>query len=69
MAPGGGHEPVDPSGRLVPVPVATVAPRRGAYLSLVLLVGLVGGVAMGAIAAGPAHPVVFPGLPGQHQSL
>jgi hypothetical protein len=39
---------------------ATFAARRARYLSLILLVGLVGGVAMGAIAAGRRTQSSFP---------
>jgi hypothetical protein len=38
----------------------TAASRRGSYLSVILLVGLVGGVAMGAIAAGRRTQSSFP---------
>ena len=39
---------------------ATFGRRRGAYLSLVLLIGLVGGLAMGALAAARRGPSYNP---------
>jgi hypothetical protein len=39
---------------------ATFAARRARYLSVILLVGLVGGVAMGAVAAGRRTQSSFP---------
>ena len=39
---------------------ATFGRRRGAYLSLVLLIGLVGGLAMGALAAARRTESSFP---------
>src|SRR5579863_6762587 len=39
---------------------STFARRRGGYLSVILLVGLVGGVAMGAIAAARRTQSSFP---------
>jgi hypothetical protein len=45
-----GGERAGSSGCLVPVP-GHLRPSVGGYLSLVLLIGLVGGLAMGAVAA------------------
>jgi hypothetical protein len=48
-----------PGRRLVPVP-ATLHRRWGGYLTVVLLIGLVGGVAMGAAGAARRTQSAFP---------
>ena len=46
---------------------ATFRRRLGGYLALVLLIGLIGGTAMGAARCGTAHAVVVLDVLGEHQ--
>ena len=47
----------------------TFGRRRGGYLSVVVLIGLIGGIAMASISRRPAHPIVLSDLLGQHQPI
>ncbi len=48
---------------------STLRDRWAGYLSVIVLIGLVGGLGLGSLAAGAPDTVVLLGLPGRNQPV